>query len=99
MTSSRSGRDIDPRVRSWSTAATHRYGPDGDADAEAISAGAVFLAAFTTKAAVYALLRGFPGVELLIPVGIAMAAYGLVYARERATCAGCSPTASSTRSA
>jgi len=51
-----------------------------DAYPEANATGTVFLSAFTTKAAVYALLRGFPGVELLIPVGLAMAAYGLVYA-------------------
>jgi len=42
--------------------------------------GMVFLSAFTTKAAVYALMRGFPGTELLIYVGLAMAFYGIVYA-------------------
>ena len=40
----------------------------------------VFLSAFTTKAAVYALLRGFPGTELLIYVGLCMIFYGIVYA-------------------
>ena len=40
----------------------------------------VFLSAFTTKAAVYVLLRGFPGTELLIYVGLFMVFYGIVYA-------------------
>ena len=40
----------------------------------------VFLSAFTTKTAVYALLRGFPGTELLIYVGLCMIFYGIVYA-------------------
>jgi multicomponent Na+:H+ antiporter subunit D len=42
--------------------------------------GTVFLAAFTTKAAVYALIRGFPGVDVLVPLGVAMALFGAVYA-------------------
>jgi multicomponent Na+:H+ antiporter subunit D len=42
--------------------------------------GTVFLAAFTTKAAVYALARGFPGVELLVWGGTIMALFGVVYA-------------------
>jgi multicomponent Na+:H+ antiporter subunit D len=42
--------------------------------------GTVFLAAFTTKAAVYALARAFPGVELLVWGGAAMALFGVVYA-------------------
>jgi multicomponent Na+:H+ antiporter subunit D len=42
--------------------------------------GTVFLAAFTTKAAVYALVRGFPGVEVLVWLGVAMALFGVVYA-------------------
>ena len=40
----------------------------------------VFLSAFTTKTAVYVLLRGFPGTELLIYVGLFMVFYGIVYA-------------------
>ena len=40
----------------------------------------VFLSAFTTKAAIYVLLRGFPGVELLIWIGLFMVFYGIVYA-------------------
>jgi multicomponent Na+:H+ antiporter subunit D len=42
--------------------------------------GTVFLAAFTTKAAVYALARAFPGVELLVWAGAIMALFGVVYA-------------------
>lgn len=42
--------------------------------------GTVFLAAFTTKAAVYALARGFPGVDALVWAGVAMALFGVVYA-------------------
>jgi multicomponent Na+:H+ antiporter subunit D len=51
-----------------------------DAYPEASVAGTVFLSAFTTKAAVYALARGFPGTQLLIALGVAMALYGVVYA-------------------
>jgi multicomponent Na+:H+ antiporter subunit D len=40
----------------------------------------VFLSAFTTKTAVYVLLRGYPGTELLIYVGLAMVFYGIIYA-------------------
>lgn len=42
--------------------------------------GTTFLAAFTTKAAVYALLRGFPGETWLVWVGTAMALFGVFYA-------------------
>jgi multicomponent Na+:H+ antiporter subunit D len=42
--------------------------------------GMVFLSAFTTKTAVYVLLRGFPGTELLIYFGLFMVFYGIVYA-------------------
>ncbi|MBI4229501.1 MAG: Na(+)/H(+) antiporter subunit D [Planctomycetes bacterium] len=51
-----------------------------DAYPEATVTGAVFLTAFTTKSAVYALLRGFPGTELLVWAGAVMALYGVVYA-------------------
>ncbi|MEO6743326.1 MAG: Na(+)/H(+) antiporter subunit D [Caldimonas sp.] len=51
-----------------------------DAYPEASWSGAVFLSAFTTKAAVYVLIRGFPGNELLIWIGLFMAFYGIVYA-------------------
>jgi multicomponent Na+:H+ antiporter subunit D len=42
--------------------------------------GTVFLAAFTTKAAVYALIRGFPGHGALVWLGVAMALFGVLYA-------------------
>jgi multicomponent Na+:H+ antiporter subunit D len=51
-----------------------------DAYPEASVAGTVFLSAYTTKAAVYALARGFAGWELLVWVGVFMALYGVVYA-------------------
>lgn len=51
-----------------------------DAYPEATVTGSVFLTAFTTKSAVYVLLRGFPGVELLVWLGAIMALYGVVYA-------------------
>ncbi|HXF67422.1 MAG TPA: Na(+)/H(+) antiporter subunit D, partial [Burkholderiales bacterium] len=51
-----------------------------DAYPEASWSGTVFLSAFTTKSAVYALLRGFPGTELLVYVGLFMVFYGIVYA-------------------
>jgi len=51
-----------------------------DAYPEASWSGTVFLSAFTTKTAVYVLIRGFPGTELLIWIGVAMIFYGIVYA-------------------
>jgi len=51
-----------------------------DAYPEATVTGAVFMTAFTTKSAVYVLIRGFAGTELLIWVGAVMAIYGVVYA-------------------
>ncbi|MFP3943580.1 MAG: Na(+)/H(+) antiporter subunit D, partial [Alphaproteobacteria bacterium] len=52
----------------------------GDAYPEASWSGTVFLSAFTTKTAVYVLLRGFPGAEILIFVGLYMIFYGIIYA-------------------
>src|SRR2546426_5471192 len=51
-----------------------------DAYPEATVTGAVFMTAFTTKSAVYVLLRGYAGTELLVWLGAAMAVYGVVYA-------------------
>lgn len=51
-----------------------------DAYGSATFNGSVFMCAFTTKTAVYALLRGVPGFEILIPLGVIMALYGVVYA-------------------
>ena len=51
-----------------------------DAYPESSWSGMVFLSAFTTKTAVYVLLRGFPGTELLVYIGLFMVFYGIVYA-------------------
>ena len=51
-----------------------------DAYGEATFNGSVFLCAFTTKTAVYALCRGFAGLHLLVILGVIMALYGVVYA-------------------
>jgi multicomponent Na+:H+ antiporter subunit D len=51
-----------------------------DAYPEATVSGTVYLSAFTTKLAVYALARGFPGTELLVPIGAAMTAFPIFYA-------------------
>ena len=51
-----------------------------DAYPEATPTGTVFLSAFTTKVAVYALARAFPGTELLIWVGVTMTAFPIFYA-------------------
>jgi multicomponent Na+:H+ antiporter subunit D len=51
-----------------------------DAYPAASWSGMVVLSAFTTKTAVYVLLRGFPGTELLIWIGLLMVFYGIVYA-------------------
>ncbi len=59
-----------PFMHSWLT----------DAYPEATIGGTVFLSAFTTKTAVYALARAFPGAEPLIWIGVAMAAFPIFYA-------------------
>ena len=51
-----------------------------DAYPEASPSGTVYLSAFTTKTAVFALLTVFPGEALLIPVGVYMIFYGIIYA-------------------
>jgi len=51
-----------------------------DAYPEASWSGTVFLSAFTTKTAVYVLLRGFPGADILIFIGLFMVFYGIIYA-------------------
>ena len=51
-----------------------------DAYPEATPTGTVFLCAFTTKVAVYALARGFPGTEMLVWVGAAMTCFPIFYA-------------------
>ena len=51
-----------------------------DAYPESTVGGAVFLSAFTTKTAVYALARTFPGTEPLIWIGAIMTAYPIFFA-------------------
>ncbi len=51
-----------------------------DAYPEATASGTVFLSAFTTKVAVYALARSFTGLDLLIYVGAIMACFPIFFA-------------------
>ena len=59
-----------PFVHNWLT----------DAYPEATPTGTVYLSMFTTKVAVYALARGFPGTEALVYVGMAMTCFPIFYA-------------------
>ncbi len=59
-----------PFLHSWLT----------DGYPEATVTGTVFLSAFTTKVAVYALARGFAGEELLVYIGVTMACFPIFYA-------------------
>ena len=51
-----------------------------DAYPEATVTGTVFLSAFTTKVAVYALARGYPGTELLVYIGAVMTFFPIFFA-------------------
>ncbi len=51
-----------------------------DAYPEATVTGGVIMTAYTTKTAVYTLIRGFAGWDVLIAVGCFMAIYGIIYA-------------------
>ena len=51
-----------------------------DAYPESSPTGSVFLSAFTTKTAVLALIMLFPGESVLIPIGLFMVMYGIIYA-------------------
>ena len=51
-----------------------------DAYPESTPTGTVFLSAFTTKLAVYALARGYAGTEVLIYIGTAMTVFPIFYA-------------------
>lgn len=51
-----------------------------DAYPEATVTGTVILSVFTTKLAIYALIRGFAGTEILVPIGAAMAALPIFWA-------------------
>jgi len=59
-----------PLVHNWIT----------EAYPESTPTGTVFLSAFTTKVAVYALARGFAGTEELIYIGTAMTFFPIFYA-------------------
>ncbi len=59
-----------PIVHNWLT----------DAYPEATVTGTVFLSAFTTKVAVYALARAYPGTELLVYIGAAMTCFPIFFA-------------------
>jgi multicomponent Na+:H+ antiporter subunit D len=59
-----------PLFHNWITDAYPRSTPSGT----------VFLSMFTTKVAVYALARGFPGTDVLVPIGTAMAIFPIFYA-------------------
>ena len=59
-----------PVVHNWLT----------DAYPEATVTGTVFLSAFTTKVAVYALARGYPGTELLVYIGAIMTCFPIFFA-------------------
>ena len=51
-----------------------------DAYPSSTATGTVFLCMFTTKVAVYALARGFPGAEPLVYIGAVMACYPIFFA-------------------
>ncbi|MCS7121954.1 MAG: Na(+)/H(+) antiporter subunit D [Archaeoglobaceae archaeon] len=51
-----------------------------DSYPEASITGAIYMTAFTTKCAVYALARAFPGLEILAWLGAVMAMYGVIFA-------------------
>jgi multicomponent Na+:H+ antiporter subunit D len=51
-----------------------------DAYPEGTPTGTVFLSAFTTKVAVYALARAFPGTEILVYIGAVMTCFPIFYA-------------------
>ena len=51
-----------------------------DAYPEATPTGTVFLSAFTTKVAVYALARSFAGTEILVYIGATMTCFPIFYA-------------------
>lgn len=51
-----------------------------DSYPEATATGAVFLSSFTTKLAIYTLVRGFAGEEILIYIGITMMCFPIFFA-------------------
>lgn len=62
-----------PPIHGWLT----------DAYPEANITGSVFLSSFTTKVAVYCLIRMFAGTQFLIAFGVVMAIYGAVFAMKQ----------------
>ncbi len=59
-----------PPLSAWLSDAYPRSSPTGS----------VFLSAFTTKTAILALILLFPGAGILIPIGLVMIFYGIIYA-------------------
>ena len=59
-----------PFVHNWLT----------DSYPESTPSGTIFLASFTTKVAVYALARGYPGEEILVWIGVTMACFPIFFA-------------------
>ncbi len=57
-----------------------------DAYPEATVTGIIFLSVFTTKTAIYAMVRGFPGTPILVILGAIMAVYGVMYAVNENNC-------------
>jgi multicomponent Na+:H+ antiporter subunit D len=51
-----------------------------DSYPQATVTGTVFLSAFTTKLAIYALARGFPGTSVLIVIGVVMTLFPIFFA-------------------
>lgn len=51
-----------------------------DSYPESTPSGTIFLASFTTKVAVYAFARGYPGEEILIWIGVTMACFPIFFA-------------------
>ncbi|AWB34619.1 hypothetical protein DBV39_13860 [Orrella marina] len=69
-----------------------------DAYPEATITGAIFLSALTTKTAVYTLIRGFPGTDFLIWMGVIMALWGWFTRFWQTTSVACLLITSSARS-
>jgi len=59
-----------PFMHSWLT----------DSYPESTPSGTIFLASFTTKVAVYAFARGYPGEEILVWIGVTMACFPIFFA-------------------
>jgi len=51
-----------------------------DSYPESTPSGTIFLASFTTKVAVYAFARGYPGEEILVWIGVTMACFPIFFA-------------------